>query len=192
MKIKKLLFLFLIFVFFISTSLFSSNNKLIKTKILNAAKYVDSNKYNLALENLYDAIMFIKNLQTFRIENFNLIEKEFGYRQFIKKATDNLIFKGEPFYVYMEPVGYKIIKTKNGYYLWVSEDAKIIDNKSGKVLFERKDWVSMKRTYPYPTIPFYITNRITDFPSGSYTFIAIIKDHLQNKSVKKVYKFKVK
>ncbi len=187
---KKSFLLFIIIVFLL-LPLYSSN-QLIKNKIQNAAKFVDENNFKAALVSMYDAIMMIKNSQPFEIKNFTLIEKEFGFGQYIEKNTGNTLFKGEPLYIYMEPSGYKITKTKNGYFIWVSEDAKIIDNKTGKTLFEKVNWVTMKRTYPYPTIPFYITNRITDFPRGSYTFIAIIKDHLRDKSVKKVFKFEVK
>ncbi len=187
---KKIIIVSIIIVFMF-IPLYSSN-QLIKTKIQNALNLVEQNNYNAALVNMYDAIMMIKNSQSFQIKNFTLIEKEFGFGQYIKKNTDNTLFKGEPLYIYMEPVGYKITKTKSGYFIWVSEDAKIIDNKTGKTLFEKVNWVTMKRTYPYPTIPFYITNRITDFPKGSYTFIAVIKDHLRDKSVEKVYKFEVK
>ncbi len=185
-------FIILFFVILTTFILFSLGISVAKNHLKKAENYLDNGQKDKALNEIYDAIMIINNSKEFKLADFTLIDKENGYRMYVKKATENSIFYGEPFYIYMEPVGFKIVKTKSGYYMWVSEDAKIIDNKSGKTLFERKDWVSMKRAYPFPTIPFYITNRITDFPRGSYTFIGIIKDHLKNKTIKKVFKFDVK
>ncbi len=188
---KKFFSVFLL-ILFISTFLISDNIYSIKKHLKNAEYYLSNGQKDKALSEIYDSIMLINNLKEFKLADFSLIDKVNGYKMYDKKATENTLFFGEPFYIYMEPVGFKIVKTKSGYYMWVSEDAKIIDNKTGKTLFERKNWVTMKRAYPFPTIPFYITNRITDFPRGSYTFIGLIKDHLKNKVIKKVFKFEVK
>ncbi len=191
MNKKTFLFLFLTILMVVSLSF--SQEKLILLKLKKAYKFVEYREYEKSLNYLYDAIMEIKNSEPLGIKEMVFIEKDMGYSNYIKKdILNNTLKAGEPLYLYIEPKGYTIKKTKNGYFIWVSEDTIISDKKTGKILFKRENWVTMKKSFPYPTIPFYITNRISDIPKGDYIFTIIIKDNLSGKKLKKSIPFYVR
>ncbi len=189
---KKISTLFLLFVLIFGVG-FSSDTKLISSKLKKAVLLIQNGRMGESLPYIYDAIMYIKNNEKFKLSKLVFIEKEFGYGEYIKKdVVNNTLRYGDPFYIYMEPVGYKIAKTKDGYFMWVSEDAMIKDKKSGKILFFKENWVTIKKSFPYPTIPFYITNRVSSVPRGDYIYTIIIKDMLSGKRYEKTFEFHVK
>ncbi len=189
---KKIISLIIIFFFIFPVISFSSD-KTIVLKIKQAEKYVKQGKKDKALEYLNDAILLIKNSYPFGIKVVTFIDSENGFGKYVR--TDNNVYtKGDTLRLYIEPVGYKIIKDGNYYKIKVSQDAKIVDSK-GKTQFERKDWVIMDKSFITPSIPFYITNRISNIaslPSGEYTYEITINDLYAGKFYKKNIKFIIK
>ncbi len=189
---RKIFLAFFIFILLFNFGV-SSDSNLITSKLKQAIQMVQNGKSIESLPLIYDAIMHIKNSEEFKLSKLVFIEKEFGYGEYIKKdVINNTLRYGEPFYIYMEPVGYKIAKTKDGYFMWVSEDAAIKDKKSGKTLFYKENWVTIKKSFPYPTIPFYVTNRVSSIPRGDYVYTIIIKDMVSGRRLEKSFEFHVK
>jgi hypothetical protein len=189
---KKTLSIIIVLLLLLPILSFSSN-KTILSKIKNAEKFINMGKKNKALDSLNEAILLIKNTYPLGIKVLSFIKSEKGFGNIVKK-NGNLFTRGDILLVYIEPIGYKIIKDGNYYKIKVSQDAKIIDSK-GKTKFERKDWVIMDKSFITPSIPFYITNRISNIgnlPSGEYTYEITINDLYARKFYKKSIKFIIK
>lgn len=154
-----------------------------------AWKAIKEGNNEKAIELLSEAILLLKNQSEFRIIKLILCSEIRDYRDFTPK-DGNVLQAGEPLLIYIEPDGYKLQKKGNEYEIWVSLDASITDSE-GEVIFERNNWVNYKKLFPAPIIPFYLTNRVSDIPSGQYTYTVTLKDHHKNAFLTESFEFKV-
>lgn len=142
---------------------------------VNAIK--EGNREN-AVDLLAEAIMLLKNSAEFRVAKLFLCSDIRDYRDYTPKES-HVLKAGEPLLVYIEPDGYRLVKEGDEYKIWVSLDASITDSE-GEVIFEKNNWVNYEKVFPTPIIPFYLTNRLSDIPAGSYTYTVTLKDHHKN------------
>lgn len=173
-------------LFLIFPLLFSDE---IENKIYEALDLIKKKQNDDAFVVLLDALMMIQNRKPFGIKNIALCGVVNGYRDYLEMSRP-VLKTGEVFLLYIEPEGYQIKKNESKYIIWISEDVSV-KNKKGKVIFEKKDWVESKKSYYTSTIPFYITNRITDIPRGEYTYTITLKDHFRNTFYTETFEFVV-
>jgi len=159
----------------------------IEKTILEALEQFKKGETRKAVGLLAEAMMMIKSGEELSIDQLFLCKEINGYRDFVKREG-NTLKSGEPFLLYIEPAGYQIRKEGSEYKIWVSEDASIV-NEKGEVIFQKNNWVEYNRGFVSPVIPFYITNRVTDIPSGKYTFKFSIKDNYKKTFLEQSYEF---
>ncbi|MFW6140032.1 MAG: hypothetical protein ACOC5S_01580 [Acidobacteriota bacterium] len=161
----------------------------IEKTILEALDQFKKGDTREAVSLLAEAMMMIKSREELSIDQLFLCKEIHGYRDFVKREG-NALKSGEPFLLYIEPIGYQIKKEGSEYQIWVSEDASIV-NEEGDVIFQRNNWVEYRKGFVSPVIPFYITNRVTDIPPGKYTFKFTIKDNYGKTFLEHSYEFVV-
>ena len=158
--------------------------------ITKAKEFYEKGDKDAALNALENAIVEIKNTRKLTIKNLHLCKKIMGY-QLIEKRDGNMLNSGDPLLVYFEPENF-MVKSKNGKYeVWLSEDARLLDEK-GKVLFEKKDWVSIHQEFDTPIFPLFFQDRITGIPPGKYRLEITLNDKLKGSFVTRVVEFSVK
>jgi hypothetical protein len=168
---------------------FSTQEDDIESTISKAVTELKKGKSEKAIYLLSEAIFLIKNEQKLDIKQIILCNAINGFRDYIR-YTGYKLSRHMPLLLYIEPKGYQIQKERGKYKIWISEDAKIRDER-GKVIFLKQNWVNYKKTHGTPHIPFYITNRVKDIPPGNYTFECTIRDHYGNTSFTEVFLFEV-
>lgn len=203
---KKEFLVFIIFVVLFSPYLFSAdvnleadflkNNKssfLQEEEIENAIRMAldrfKQGDWDKTVDLLSEAIVLIRSNADFHVREITLCSSIDGFRDYTR-INGNTLKKGTPLLLYIEPAGYRILKENREFKIWISEDAKITDQK-GDIVFERNDWVNYKKSFPNPDVPFYITNRVTDIPAGIYTFTFTIKDHYKKVFLTETFEFVV-
>jgi hypothetical protein len=162
----------------------------IENTIQRALDELKQGKWDEAVDLLAEAILLIKSKEGFHVREITLCSRIDGFRDY-SKIGGNILKKGTPLLVYIEPAGYQILKELGEFKIWLSEDAKITNGK-GDVVFERNNWVDYNKSFPKPDIPFYITNRVSDIPEGIYTFSFTIKDHYKKTFLTETFEFVVK
>jgi len=160
--------------------------KILKT----AMDLLKKGEHNKTIDLLAEAIWMVKESLEFQIPIVLLCSEVRDYRDFDAKDSYELK-KGEPFLLYIEPEGYRLVKEGDEYKIWVSLDASITDDKN-EVIFQRVDWINYKRAFPTSVVPFYLTNRVTDIPAGRYTYTLTLKDHYKNAFLTKTFEFTVR
>jgi len=175
--------------FFVALSFLFCQKQEIENKILKALEELKNGYSDEVVELLSEAIMMIQNEKEFGIKEIVLCSEIKDFRDYTKKP-EHKIEAGDPFLLYIEPEGFRVVKEGDRYNIWVSEDVSLVDEK-GEVVFEKKDWVSYKRGFDLPVIPFYITNRITDIPPGKYKFTLTLKDHYKKTFLTDIFEFVV-
>jgi hypothetical protein len=168
---------------------FTLQEEEIEKTIQAALDHLKQGDWNKTVDLLSEAIMLIKSNQDFHVREITLCSRVEGFRDYTS-IGENTLKKGTPLLLYIEPGGYRVLKESGEYKIWLSEDAKIT-NEKGEVVFERNDWVNYKKGFPSPDIPFYITNRVTDIPAGTYTFTFTIKDHYKKTFLTETFEFVV-
>jgi len=169
--------------------LFPSGGGKVTSLILQGKKAFDNGRPEAAVKALEEAIMEIRNSGKLGVKNIFLCKNIHGFQMLEAKAED-VLRGGEPLLLYFEPANYMVKKEKGRYFVWLTEDARLM-NEKGKVLLERKDWTSLHNGFLSPVIPVYFTNRITNIPKGEYTFEITINDRLKSTFFTKVFKFSV-
>jgi hypothetical protein len=171
------------------SKIFTLQEEEIEKAIQMALDHLKQGDWEKTVDLLSEAIMLIKSNQDLRIREITLCSRINGFRDYTS-IGGNTLKKGTPLLVYIEPAGYRILKESGEFKIWLSEDAKIT-NEKGEVVFERNDWVNYNKSFPNPDIPFYITNRVTDIPAGIYTFTFTIKDHYKKAFLTETFEFVV-
>ncbi len=161
----------------------------IEKAIQMALDHLKQGDWDKTVDLLSEAIMLIKSNQDFHIREITLCSQVDGFRDY-KRIDGNTLKAGTPLLLYIEPGGYRIMKESGEFKIWLSEDAKIINDK-GEVIFEKNDWVNYNKSFPNPDIPFYITNRVTDIPAGIYKLTFTIKDHYKKAFLTETFEFVV-
>lgn len=185
---KKLLILFLLF-FMGSWSVAAGDRSRVIDLIVKAKKFYEKGNSFSALATLEEAIRELKNQGKLTIKNVFLCREIYGY-QMIKKRDSKVLRAGEPLLVYLEP-DYFMVEKRNGKYLvWLSEDARLINEKD-KVLLEKKDWINLKQEFLSPIVPIFIQNRITGIPKGKYKLEITLNDKLKGAFASRVIEFSV-
>jgi hypothetical protein len=161
----------------------------IEKAIQTALDHLKRGELDKTVDLLSEAIMLIKSSQDLHVREIILCSQINGFRDY-SSIGGNTLKMGTPLLVYIEPSGYRILKESGEFKIWLSEDAKIT-NEKGEVVFERNDWVNYNKSFPNPDIPFYITNRVTDIPAGIYTFTFTIKDHYKKTFLTETFEFVV-
>ncbi len=179
----------ILFLLILVMSLFLFADK-IADKIKNADNQYKKGYYEKAVNSLSEAIMMIKNKGSLKITKTILCTSIKGYGDYTKIDGYSLKIK-QPLLLYIEVEGFKVLKENEKYLFSLSQDVKITDE-SGKILFQKKDWVTYKKSFPVPLFPFHITNRITDIPQGKYKYEITINDHYRKTFTTKSFNFEVK
>jgi hypothetical protein len=161
----------------------------IENVIQMALDHLKQGDWDKTVDLLSEAIMLIKSNQDFHIREITLCSRIDGFRDYTR-INGNTLKTGTPLLLYIEPGGYRILKESGEFKIWLSEDAKIT-NEKGEVILERNDWVNYNKSFPNPDIPFYITNRVTDIPAGIYTLSFTIKDHYKKEFLTETFEFVV-
>ena len=169
--------------------IFALQEEEIEKTIQMALDHLKQGDWDKTVDLLSEAIMLIKSSQDLHIREITLCSRIDGFRDYTS-IGGNTLKTGTPLLVYIEPAGYRILKESGEFKIWLSEDAKIT-NEKGDVVFERNDWVNYNKSFPNPDIPFYITNRVTDIPAGIYTFTFTIKDHYKKAFLTETFEFVV-
>jgi hypothetical protein len=162
----------------------------IENAIQRALDHIKKGDWDQTLDSLSEAIMLIKSNQDFHVREITLCSQINGFRDY-SRINGNELATGTPLLLYIEMGGYRILKESGEFKIWLSEDAKIT-NEKGEVVFEKNEWVNYNKSFPDPYIPFYITNRVTDIPPGTYTFTFTIKDHYKKAFLTETFEFVVK
>lgn len=183
-------FLILSLIFFMGTwSVVGGGRDRVIELIVKAKTFYEKGNSSSALAALEEAVRELKNQGKLTIKNVFLCSEIYGY-QMIKKRNSNILKAGEPFLLYLEPEFFKTEKRNGKYLVWLSEDARLI-NEKGKVLLEKKDWINLKQEFLSPIIPIFIQNRITGIPRGSYRLEITLNDKLKGSFVSKTVEFSV-
>jgi hypothetical protein len=161
----------------------------IENAIRMALEHLKQGDWDKTVDLLSEAIMLIKSNEDFHVREITLCSRIDGFRDYAR-ISGNTLKMGTPLLLYIEPAGYRILKESGEYKIWLSEDAKIT-NEKGEVIFERNDWVNYNKSFPNPDIPFYFTNRVTDIPAGIYTFTFTIKDQFKKAFLTETFEFVV-
>ncbi len=169
--------------------LFPSGGNNVTDLILQGKRAFENGRPEEAVKALEEAIMEIRNSGRLGVKNLSLCKSIHGFQMFEAK-TENVLRGGEPLLLYFEPVNYMVKKEKGRYFVWLTEDARLL-NEKGKVLIGRKDWINFHNGFFSPVIPVYFTNSITHIPKGKYTFEITINDRLRSTFFTKVFKFSV-
>ena len=160
----------------------------VENKILNALDELKKGNTEKVIQLLSEAIMEITNKMDFQVKEIVVCSDVRDYRDY-SEMTGNLK-AGETLLLYIEPEGYYVVKENGSYKIHVSEDVSIVDEE-GESVFEKKDWIVYERSFPSPTIPFYITNRISDIPPGKYKYTLTLKDHYKKTFTTETFEFVV-
>jgi len=176
---------------------FTKNYKLVslqEAEIENAIRmaldHLKQGNWDKTVDLLSEAIMLIKSNEDFHVREITLCSRIDGFRDYTR-ISGNTLKMGTPLLLYIEPAGFRILKENGEFKIWLSEDAKITNEKE-EVVFERNDWVNYNKSFPNPDIPFYFTNRVTDIPAGIYTFTFTIKDQYKKAFLTETFEFVVK
>ncbi len=161
----------------------------VKELILSAKARYEKGDTEEAVKLLEKAIMEIKNHERLTIRNLFICDKISGY-QIMKKKPSNTLKHGETLLVYFEPDNFMAKESNGKYLVWLSEDARLLDEKN-KVLLEKKDWISFKHEFFSPLAPIFFQNRITGIPKGKYKLEITLNDKLKGSFVTKVLEFTV-
>ena len=98
---------------------------------------------------------------------------------------DNVFHGGEPVILYLEPVGYQVIRDqKTGEYFYnLSADFNLVDA-WGRVMSGRRDFAQFQaNTRHFPDqVPLTFTYNINNLPPGDYRLETVLKDVLGKKS----------
>lgn len=98
---------------------------------------------------------------------------------------DNVFRGGEPVILYLEPVGYRVIRDKqNGEFFYnLTADFNLVDA-WGRVMSGRRDFAQFQaHTRHFPDqVPLTFTYNINGLPPGDYRLETVLKDVLGNKS----------
>jgi len=159
-----------------------------ENKILSALEELKRGNSEKVIVLLSEAIMTIANKRDFQIKKVVICNEVRGFRDYSEKMEN--IKAGESLLLYIEPEGYYVMKENSSYKIHVSEDVSVV-NEKGESVFEKKDWVLYKKSFPIPIIPFYITNNISDIPSGKYKYTLTLKDHYKKVFTTKTFEFVV-
>jgi hypothetical protein len=155
-------------------------------KILSALDELKKGNTKKVIELLSEAIMELTNKMDFQVKEIKICTEVRDYGDY-SVMTRNLK-AGDTLLLYIEPEGFYVVKDNGSYKIHVSEDVSIVDEK-GKSVFEKKDWIVYERSFPTPTIPFYITNRISDIPAGKYKYTLTLKDHYKKTFTTETFEF---
>ena len=175
-------------IFFLASSVMAGNQKVLN--LLSRAKnQILKGETAKAVRSLELAVMELRQQLPLKITNVHLCDSIRGYGDFSPKPT-NSFKQGEPLLLYFEVENPGVRKVGNKYGISLSEDARLL-NEKGKVLFERKNWTTLRGLFPTPSIPVYFQNRITGIPRGRYVFEITINDMVKRTFVVKKYEFTV-
>jgi hypothetical protein len=159
-----------------------------ENKILNALDELKKGNTEKVIELLSEAIMELTNKMDFQIKEIIVCSDVRDYRDYSEMIGN--LKAGETLLLYIEPEGYYVVKENGSYKIHVSEDISIVDEKGISVV-EKKDWIVYERSFPTPTIPFYITNRISDLLVGTYKCTLTLKDHYKKTFTTETFEFVV-
>lgn len=99
--------------------------------------------------------------------------------------------EGQPLLLYLEIEGFGVEEDGNKYWIHLSEDMVIKDNQ-GNVLIQRDDFMTYRKFFRVPVVPFHLENRVTAIPPGEYTYHLTIHDHVKSVSISREFKFSVR
>ncbi len=183
----KWLSIVMVLILLFSTSLMADE---VEDKISAALSLYQNGKTEECITSLAEAIMVMQNKKELKINKVELCTSVRGYGDYTTLGADTLK-SGDPLFVYIEIEGFNVVKDQGKYWLWVSEDL-TMTNEKGEVLVNKKDWMKEKKSYPFPVFPLYIPNKVTNIQAGKYKYEITIKDHLKKSFVVKAFEFEVK
>ncbi len=143
-----------------------------------------------AVEYLNLALMEIKNNSPLVIKNVRLCYRINGFRDFLPRPGSTLR-RGEPLLLYFEVDNFGVKERYGEYYINVSEDVRLV-NEKGQAMFQRKNWTVVRKGFPSPNIPLYFQNKLTGIPPGRYKFEITINDNIKRTFAVKTYYFEVR
>lgn len=149
----------------------------VENQVSAALAYHKQGKNEEAIKALSNALMVLHNKRELVIKNIHLCEAIVGYGDY-KKIASNKLKAGEPFILYFEVEGYGVKKEKDKYWFWLSEDAKLT-NEKGEVMFQRDDFLNYNKSFNIPIFPFFMQNRIANLKPGKYKYDFTVKDHIK-------------
>ncbi len=173
-------------IFFLASSIMAGNQKVLNL-ISRAKNQILKGETSKAVKSLELAVMQLKQQLPLKITNVHLCDSIRGYGDFSPKPS-NSFKQGEPLLLYFEVENPGVRKVGNKYGISLSEDARLL-NEKGKVLFERKNWTTLRGLFPTPSIPVYFQNQITGIPKGKYVFEITINDMVKKTFAVKKYEF---
>jgi hypothetical protein len=186
----KRMFLFFTIILFLSLPFLSVETEVDIEKNIYAAveQYKKGNETGV-VDLLSDVIRVIQNKKEFKISEMQLASEINGYQDY-EKLKGGVLGNDKQLLVYIELEGFKIIKEEGKNWIWITQDVEISDQ-SGKILFQKRDWISLKKSYPYAIFPAHLANRISNIKPGKYKYQVTIKDHYKKAFVTKTLEFTV-
>ena len=149
----------------------------VENQVSAALAYHKQGKNEEAIKALSNALMVLHNKRELVIQNIHLCDAVQGYGDYKKRAS-NKLKAGEPFILYFEVEGYGVKKEKDKYLFWLSEDAKLT-NEKGEVMFQRDDFLNYNKSFNTPIFPFFMQNRIANLKPGKYKYDFTVKDRIK-------------
>lgn len=149
----------------------------VENQVSAALAYHKQGKNEEAIKALSAALMVLHNKRELVIKNILLCDAIVGYGDYKKRAS-NKLKAGEPFMLYFEVEGYGVKRENDKFWFWLSEDAKLT-NEKGEVMFQRDDFLSYNKSFNIPIFPFFMQNRIANLQPGKYKYDFTVKDHIK-------------
>jgi hypothetical protein len=179
--VKRLSGIFVVLVFSAMTVLLfpsqAAPSEDVESNISAALDFYKQGKNEEAIKALSAALMVLHNKRELVIKNIQLCDEIVGFGDYKKRAS-NKLKAGEPFMLYFEVEGYGVKRENNKYWFWLSEDAKLT-NEKGEVMFQRDDFLSYNKSFKIPIFPFFMQNKIANLKPGKYKYEFTIKDHIK-------------
>jgi hypothetical protein len=133
----------------------------------------------LALKN---QIIDIQNKGTLGFSELALCSKVMGFGSYVPLEKP-VLKKGAELLVYYQPLNVFTNRVKGQYEIWYTQDIAIL-SPAGEKLFEQKGFLEFHYFSRTPVFDLFATNTldITNVPTGSYVYLAVLHDQLKDAS----------
>ncbi len=141
--------------------------------------------YLSALKSLRSSLQLFWKQSPLLVDNVRFVKGENNsYGIYTPKYGDKFT-KGEPVYLYMEPVGYTIKKSPKGFYEFGFTADFYLADKDGKILGGQKDFAKLNfKTWNFNTeVALTFTYTFSGLKKGRYKIITHLKDKNSDKKV---------
>lgn len=142
---------------------------------------------------LKEKIIDLQNEGELGFRHFNLCKKIISFGAYVP-LQEPVLEKNDTLLIYYEPENVFTNRKDGIYEIWYTQDMILLDA-SGKPIISREDILNFRHSSQSPVLDLYAQNSINlqgKLPPGSYTFKAVLKDRLGDKTAVHTIDFTVK